>query len=485
MRVLLLDVDSLRPDRLGCYGYERETSPTIDDLASSGVVFDRCFASDTPCLPSRTALATGRFGLKTGVVTHHGTGQDHEEPGEGHSGDPDRPLTFRQLSEAGVHTASISSFSKRHLAYHFSAGFRESIQPTTSCGMEHADDVTPVAVDWLDRHAADDDWLLHVNYWDVHQPYRGISDETMETVRESGPAAPWPDEAAIAAQQPADPGAPTETDSWRGEELDVPGSIESRADAERIIDCYDAAIRKVDDAVAELLGALERAGVREETTVVVTADHGEALGEHVRYCGHGFPHPPCQQVPMIVSGPMTGTTGHVDAQAYQFDLSATLLDQAGLDVPARWDAAPFSAALDGRDFDGREYLVCGQGIASFGRAVYRDQWVYIRLLHPGKKSMPGQFDDPDMPGRGHELLHNLDEDPHMTENVISEYPAVADELALELGDWHQRALTSPDAAGRDPLAEMAVTRGPFLYTDEASASVDTDFERAFGAYRRE
>ena len=485
MRVLLIDVDSLRPDRLGCYGYERETSPTIDTLAREGTAFERCYASDTPCLPSRTALATGRFGIKTGVVTHHGTGQRYRKPGDGHATDPDRPLTFRRLSETGVHTASVSSFAKRHLGYHFSGGFRESIQPTTSTGMEHADDVTPVAADWLERHAAEEDWLLHVNYWDVHQPYRGIADETMRTVRESGPPAPWPDEAAVADQQPADPGAPTEADSWRGEAVPIPGSIESREDVVRILDAYDASIRKVDDALADLLKALEYAGVREETTIVVTADHGEALGEHARYCAHGFPHPPCQRVPMVVSGPDVSATGHVDEQVYQFDLAATLFDLAGLDVPDGWDARPFTPAVRGKEFAGREHLVCGQGIASFGRAVYHNDWVYIRLLHPGNKSYPGLFDDPALPNRGHELLHDLESDPHMTENVIEEYPEVADELALELGDWQSRALATTDAAGQDRLAEMAVTRGPFLYTDSEEASVPLGSDRDFGAYRRE
>ena len=119
MRVLLIDIDSLRPDHLGSYGYDRETSPTMDRIAADGVVFDECYTSDSPCLPSRTALATGRHGVKSGVVTHHGDGQWYDEPGAGHDQDPDRPLSFRHLSENGIHTASVSSFSKRHLAYHF------------------------------------------------------------------------------------------------------------------------------------------------------------------------------------------------------------------------------------------------------------------------------------------------------------------------------------------------------------------------------
>ncbi|MDP9372404.1 MAG: sulfatase-like hydrolase/transferase, partial [Chloroflexota bacterium] len=73
MRVLYLDIDSLRPDHLGCYGYGRASSPNIDALARQAVRFEGCYVSDAPCLPSRTALWSGRFGFRTGVVGHGGT----------------------------------------------------------------------------------------------------------------------------------------------------------------------------------------------------------------------------------------------------------------------------------------------------------------------------------------------------------------------------------------------------------------------------
>ncbi len=72
MRLLLIDIDSLRPDHLGCYGYARPTSPHIDQLARDGVRFSEMYASDTPCLPSRTALWSGQFGIRNGVVNHGG-----------------------------------------------------------------------------------------------------------------------------------------------------------------------------------------------------------------------------------------------------------------------------------------------------------------------------------------------------------------------------------------------------------------------------
>lgn len=79
MRLLYIDIDSLRPDYLSCYGYHRDTSPNIDAVARAGVRFDNCYITDAPCLPSRTAMWSGRSGFHTGVVGHGGP---HHTPGE-------------------------------------------------------------------------------------------------------------------------------------------------------------------------------------------------------------------------------------------------------------------------------------------------------------------------------------------------------------------------------------------------------------------
>ena len=65
----------------------------------------------------------------------------------------------------------ISPFGQRHAAWHFYAGFNE-IHNTGKGGMESAEEVTPVVEKWLHDNAADDNWFLHINYWDVHTPYR-------------------------------------------------------------------------------------------------------------------------------------------------------------------------------------------------------------------------------------------------------------------------------------------------------------------------
>lgn len=472
MRVLLVDIDSLRYDHLGCYGYDRDTSPTIDSIAADGTVFDRCYASDTPCLPSRTAMATGRQGFKTGVVTHYGDGQWYTPPET--EEDPDRPLSFRLLSESGVNTTTVTSFSTRHQAYHFAGSFRQSIQPTTKTGLEDATEVTATATDWLEENADNNDWLLHVNYWDVHHPY-SVTDETIETVRESGDLPAWPDQDTIDEQQSMT--GPHSADLWATPAQKTtahysqydegwPDQITDRADYEHIIDRYDASIRKVDRQIAALLDTLDAAGVREDTVVVVTADHGEAMGEHGIYVEHAMAHPPCQQIPMVVSWPgvtTDRTENHVDEQIYQFDLVATLCDMQDIDIPSGWDAEPFTDALRGESFEGRETIVCGHGIYTFSRAVYTDEWVYIDIIHPGLFSYPGLFNDPELPNHGLELLHDRESDPNMTENLIEERTEVATDLRSRLDAWTSQMLRDIESDGSDPLQEMAVSDGPFLY----------------------
>ncbi len=82
MRILMIDIDTLRPDHLGCYGYHRNTSPNIDRVASQAVRFENNYVSDAPCLPSRSALWSGRSGFHTGVINHGGMAADPFIEGE-------------------------------------------------------------------------------------------------------------------------------------------------------------------------------------------------------------------------------------------------------------------------------------------------------------------------------------------------------------------------------------------------------------------
>ena len=116
MRILYVDIDTLRPDHLGCYGYARSTSPNIDAIARDGVRFTDYYCSDAPCLPSRAALVSGRFGIHNGCINHGGINAEMRWEGRDRAmqdgfGRFSLPAVMRR---AGMHTATISSFADRH-----------------------------------------------------------------------------------------------------------------------------------------------------------------------------------------------------------------------------------------------------------------------------------------------------------------------------------------------------------------------------------
>ena len=126
MRILVFDIDCLRPDHLGCYGYGRPTSPNIDRIAAEGVRFDRCYCASSPCLPSRAAWASGRFGIRNGVISNTGAGSEFRLLKTHYSGPrPEYEMLPRQLRRGGCETVSFSNFADRHTAPWFMIGWQQ------------------------------------------------------------------------------------------------------------------------------------------------------------------------------------------------------------------------------------------------------------------------------------------------------------------------------------------------------------------------
>ena len=145
MRIVYIDIDTLRPDHLGCYGYERNTSPNIDKIAKEGTIFSECYASDVPCLPSRASFFTGRFGIHSGIVGHGGTAADMRLTGleRGFTDDFKEKSLISILKHSKLHPVSISPFAERHSAYWFCAGWKEMYNPGRR-GMEISDEAKPI-----------------------------------------------------------------------------------------------------------------------------------------------------------------------------------------------------------------------------------------------------------------------------------------------------------------------------------------------------
>ncbi|HEX5097192.1 MAG TPA: sulfatase, partial [Acidimicrobiia bacterium] len=345
MRILYLDVDTLRADHVGCYGYHRATTPNIDALAADGVRFANVYASDVPCLPSRTALITGAFGIRNGVVNHGGAAADLRSLGA------EREFVSRWawhswaglFYNAGWHTASLSSFPFRHSASWWNAGFMEAMNLMRGMGGERADHVLPGALDWLDRRGRNDRWFLHVHLWDPHTPYNTPADYGNPFA--SDPVSAWHTDAVRAhnwslsgphsAQEPWG----FRPDEWGDPPPREPWDASSMDAVKQIFDGYDVGIRYADDALGTLCNKLADIGVLDDTAILVSTDHGEAFGELGVYADHQAADEATCHIPAVLRWPGLAPNVH-DGLQYHLDVAATLVDLAGIKVPRRWDGVP-------------------------------------------------------------------------------------------------------------------------------------------------
>jgi choline-sulfatase len=457
VRLLYIDIDTQRPDHLGCYGYHRDTSPNIDRIAGQGVRFDRVYASDTPCLPSRSALITGRFGIHNGAVGHGGTAADLalDGPTRGFRNTLGVASFATRMANRGLKTASISSFPTRHCSYHWLAGFREAYDVGKG-GLENADEVNAVALDWLERNGEQEDWFLHVHYWDPHTPYRTpasmgdpFADEPLpEWLTEEVRAEHWQGYGPHSAREVIGFGIdPRMQEYFPRQPLECPTMDGVRA----VIDGYDCGVRYADDHFGQLLDKLDTLGVEQDTAIMVSADHGETLGELNIYGDHQTADEHTSRVPMILRwpGPGAQNQGRVDgAFHYQFDVAATILELLGARVPSSWDGVSFAEAFRAGSDEGRDQLVLSQAAWTCQRAVRFDDWLCIRTYHDGYHAFPEL------------MLFDLATDPHETRDLAGEQPDVVVTAMAKLEAWHAEMARTATRA-EDPMRTVMAEGGPF------------------------
>lgn len=456
MRILCLDLDTLRADHLGCYGYHRNTSPNIDRLAAEGMRFDNFHASDAPCLPSRAAMMTGQFGIHNGVVNHGGSRAERIVDGASrHFRDSlaNGGSLVNVYRDAGLHACYIGGFGERHSAYWYYAGFHE-VHDTAKGGMESAEDVTPHALRWIERNAGRDNWYLHVNYWDAHTPYRAppafgnpFADDPLpawltEEVRREHWRKPGPHSAQDINMYDnrTNPAFPRH-----------PGELPDMAAVRRMMDGYDCGIRHMDEHIGRLLDALAAQGALDDLVVIVTSDHGENMGELGIYGEHATADHITCRVPMIVRWPGRTPAGAVDkALRLGLDLLPTMAALLARPAKRHWDGVSFAAALEGREDSGRDQLVLSQCCHVCQRSVRWDNWLYMRTYHDGYHLFP------------REMLFDVVADPHEQHDLAGQRPGICREGAWRLMNWHDDMMaTMPRGHAADPMRQVLDEGGPF------------------------
>ncbi|OGV53214.1 MAG: hypothetical protein A2X49_12495 [Lentisphaerae bacterium GWF2_52_8] len=355
-------------------------------------------------------------------------------------------MRFRQ---AGFHTSSFSPFAQRHSAWWFNAGFKESYD-TGKGGLESAEEVTPHVLDWLERRGASDNWLLHVNYWDPHTPYRAPAE--LGNPFKDSPLPGWMNDEIISLHN-TQPGGHSSMEISMFSDLENPqyprhlGKVTDMDGFRRMIDGYDCGVLHADTHIGMLLDKLAALGVLEDTAIIITSDHGENLGELNSYAEHGTSDYITHRIPMIVRIPGCAK-GHADKGLhYNLDLGPTLAELGILKKAEAWQGESYAAALKG-EASGRPYLVLGQCAHGVMRSVRFGDWIYMRVIHDFYHLYP------------REMLFNLKDDPHETRDLASKRPDLCAEAARLLLTWQEDMMMAmPDAV--DPLWTVMREGGPY------------------------
>ena len=300
--VLILVIDALRPDHLGCYGYGRPTSPAIDALARRGVLFAD---ATSPASYTRAAVPSIFTSVHPGAHGVLSQGRNVEVLSDDY-------LTLAEiLRERGYRTAAWMPNPSLHRTFNFGQGFDlyDDDFPNDRLGdpdsHETAKKLRRRALPWLRREPGRP-WLAYLHYRDVHAPW----------------APPPPYDRMFA---PAD--APAE--GW----VDVPKE-RLPEDAAMYRALYDGDLRYTDDQLGRFLGELERAGLLANTAVFLTSDHGEAFHEHGTWThGNGL-YEEEVRVPLIAVLPDGAHAGtRVTAPVQTTDIYPTVLELLGVEPP--------------------------------------------------------------------------------------------------------------------------------------------------------
>jgi arylsulfatase len=330
--VLLITVDTLRPDHLGCYGYRRNTSPHIDALARRGVLFRHAVTAAGRTVQSFPSILTGVYPMVHGLRYE---GQSHEVLAG-------RFTLTRGLKQAGYDAFAVTQGLNVGLHRDFDLYdpdiYLDQEGKRVYVPARNDREATTKAVQWLrGRRGRAAPFFLWLRYNAPHWPYEAPAPYTEAFDPEYRGRHTFNEERAPGVE--------------RGDIIFGRTRLPDR-EIEHAIAHYDGEIAYADHATGELLRALEDLGHGGgRTLVVLTSDHGESLGEHDYFFEHGaYLYDPSVRVPLVLSLPSRLPEGLViETQARTIDIVPTVLDLLGLPVPPGLQGTSLVRRMHGRD----------------------------------------------------------------------------------------------------------------------------------------
>jgi arylsulfatase A-like enzyme len=371
--VLVIAIDGLRADHLSSAGYDRETTPTLDEIARAGVSFTQAFSASSRVIPSHAALLTGcapllsrRILPESVVPTVHNEWRI-----------PDRlPSLPKEFLRHGYATAAFADDPLFAPLYGFAGGFQTFLKrdvvrgaPTTDFGVEV---ISAQFEQWLRNQDRDQNWFAYLELSDLTRIW-SCTDPVWDTFFKPRPE--------LSAIPPIGEGPQiffaVPRPKWQ---LGLHTLGESEAE-------YDGALRRVDQAIGRLRTHLQNMGAWEQTTVVITGTFGTAFGENGLILDHGLLSDVDLHVPLIVrpAQSMLRAAGESEFLASSIDVAPTLLELLGLERDPSMHGVSLAGVIRGEAPPARSIVFASCGLQA-GWAAIDGRWCFERVW-------PGQVKD--------------------------------------------------------------------------------------------
>ncbi|MCK4784046.1 MAG: sulfatase [Desulfobacteraceae bacterium] len=427
MNLLVIMSDSLRPDRLGCYGNKKAKTPNIDALAKRSVLFTNAVAEYPITNPARTALFCGIFtfvlrpwaplrdddvtlaqilgdtGMVTGVITDQGIAKaEHLDRGfENYiflpGGKNELPI------KEGVETDMSGTWFPPHapqIDIDSSTWMRVNRQLyMESEGLYFPDLITRRADQWLEEHSGSD-FFLWLDYFDPHEPWDPPAPYNTMYTNEPTPVIP----------KPSGPSS-----DWMTQEQ-----------KRHVMAMYDGTIAQIDEQIGVLVKKLSDLGIAEKTILVLVSDHGEPLGEHGIIRKFGVPlYDELIKIPLIIHDPrFANQARHVDCLVQNVDFMPSMLGLLGVNCPVEHHGYDLGHIIRGSDEGPRRKVFSG----AFGGArvcVFDGKWKFI-----------------DNRGEKPNELYNLLSDPQEHHNRADKEPRLVRQFHRNIWDFQNEVVGS-------------------------------------------
>jgi len=418
--LLLISLDTLRADRLGCYGHENSTSPNMDRLAEKGVLFERAYSQAPATLISHSTMFTG---LNPGA---HDAQVMTRNP---------LPQSARTITEIlgmnGYRTAGFTGGAQIGADFGFDQGFE--VYDDAGGGLKN---IWPRARGWLDENSGEK-FFLFLHSYDIHHPY--------------------------------DPPPPFNTIFFPDYDGPLGGSISlgvineinsgrrqvTRTDVRYISAVYDGGIRYADTFIGDIVRYLDDHGLLEKTIIVLTSDHGEEFDEHGMVGTHAHTvYDELVHVPLIIRIP--GVPPHREDRAVGLvDLVPTLLDLVEIGYPPdHFQGVTFSTMIENSAECSEEprLLIAEKEYLHdqlYGRlkSVRRDDWKFIAGTQSPRYRSIWRYLGGLIYPLGEKELYNLEADPGEQVNVIARNVELArsmEVLLYRMIEWNGEYALEPD-----------------------------------------